>query len=102
MIGVGSWNVRGLNKRDHQYAITTLIQEFRLDILAVIETRVQRQNYLSIQKNIHRSWHWYADYVGGPGKRIWLGWDNSEMDVQILEAHDQLVHCRVTMLRVHK
>ncbi|KAL0284376.1 UNVERIFIED_CONTAM: Retrovirus-related Pol polyprotein from type-2 retrotransposable element R2DM [Sesamum radiatum] len=40
------------------------------------------------------------DYTG-PGDRIWLGWDGSELDVEILESRPQLIHCKVLQRRTH-
>ncbi|KAL0290511.1 UNVERIFIED_CONTAM: hypothetical protein Scaly_2668400 [Sesamum calycinum] len=97
MIKTATWNVRGLNKRDHQGAVTALIEEFKLEIIGLLETRVRDRNAFSIQNNIHRNWQWYSDYNGGPGNRIWVGWNNSKIDIDVLEAHNQIVHCKVTV-----
>ncbi|KAL0415577.1 UNVERIFIED_CONTAM: hypothetical protein Slati_3389600 [Sesamum latifolium] len=34
------WNVRGLNRRDHQVAVADLVADFRLQFLGLLETRV--------------------------------------------------------------
>ncbi|KAK4383980.1 hypothetical protein Sango_3102300 [Sesamum angolense] len=34
------WNVRGLNRRDHQVAVKELVNEFRLNFIGLLETRV--------------------------------------------------------------
>ncbi|KAL0290981.1 UNVERIFIED_CONTAM: Transposon TX1 uncharacterized protein [Sesamum radiatum] len=38
------WNVRGLNRRDHQVAVRDLANEFRLHFIALLETRVLQNN----------------------------------------------------------
>ncbi|KAL2224551.1 UNVERIFIED_CONTAM: hypothetical protein Sindi_3020600, partial [Sesamum indicum] len=38
------WNVRGLNKRDHQLAVQDIVAEFRLQLLGLLETRVRINN----------------------------------------------------------
>ncbi|KAL0288032.1 UNVERIFIED_CONTAM: hypothetical protein Sradi_7110700 [Sesamum radiatum] len=43
--GTGAfWNVRGLNRRDHQVAVKELVNEFRLNFLGLFETRVSAVN----------------------------------------------------------
>ncbi|KAL2235307.1 UNVERIFIED_CONTAM: hypothetical protein Sindi_1262900 [Sesamum indicum] len=43
------WNVRGLNKRDHQLAVKDIVAEFRLQFLGLLETRVRINNAAQIQ-----------------------------------------------------
>ncbi|KAL2226375.1 UNVERIFIED_CONTAM: hypothetical protein Sindi_1996200 [Sesamum indicum] len=43
------WNVRGLNKRDHQLAVKDIVAEFRLQFLGLLKTRVRINNVSHIQ-----------------------------------------------------
>ncbi|KAL0295567.1 UNVERIFIED_CONTAM: hypothetical protein Sangu_3195000 [Sesamum angustifolium] len=54
-------NVRGLNRRDHQAAVKELVNEFRLNFLGLLETRVSAVNVLRIQTFLPR-WSWFTDY----------------------------------------
>ncbi|KAL0294428.1 UNVERIFIED_CONTAM: hypothetical protein Sradi_6888600 [Sesamum radiatum] len=47
------WNVRGLNRRDHQVAVKELVNEFRLNFLGLLETRVSAVNVLRVQTFCH-------------------------------------------------
>ncbi|KAL0434434.1 UNVERIFIED_CONTAM: hypothetical protein Slati_2777700 [Sesamum latifolium] len=70
MINAVVWNVRGLNRRDHQVSSTNLVSEHGLHFLGLLETRVSAHNAARIQIGVLPSWKWYTDY-NGPGNRIW-------------------------------
>ncbi|KAL0284589.1 UNVERIFIED_CONTAM: hypothetical protein Sradi_7192700 [Sesamum radiatum] len=53
-----------------------------------------------IQSSICNRFSWFSDY-GGSGDRIWLAWDARELTVEILESHQQLLHCKVEILSLH-
>ncbi|KAL0340232.1 UNVERIFIED_CONTAM: hypothetical protein Sradi_4540000 [Sesamum radiatum] len=40
MMNVAVWNVRGLNRRDHQVAVNDLVSEFMLHLVGLLEFRV--------------------------------------------------------------
>ncbi|KAL2224793.1 UNVERIFIED_CONTAM: hypothetical protein Sindi_3034800, partial [Sesamum indicum] len=89
------WNVRGLNKRDHQLAVKDLISEYRLDFMGILETRVRINNVMHIQSFLLPHWKWFVDYAT-VGNRIWVAWDENVVDVHILDLGNQFMHCRVT------
>ncbi|KAK4384350.1 hypothetical protein Sango_3069500 [Sesamum angolense] len=93
------WNVRGLNRRDHQVAVKELVSEFRLQFLGLLETRVSAINVSRIQTFLPR-WSWFTDY-DGPGNRIWIAWDNELLDVDVLNLDVQFIHCRGTIRCAH-
>ncbi|KAL2235709.1 UNVERIFIED_CONTAM: hypothetical protein Sindi_1303100 [Sesamum indicum] len=95
MLNLAVWNVRGLNKRDHQLAVKDLISEYRLDFMAILETRVRINNVMHIQSSLLPHWKWFVDYAT-VGNRIWIPWDENIVDVHILDLGNQFLHCRVT------
>ncbi|KAL0300237.1 UNVERIFIED_CONTAM: putative ribonuclease H protein [Sesamum angustifolium] len=95
----GIWNVRGLNRRDHQVAVKELVSEFRLQFLGLLETRVSAVNVSRIQ-NFLPHWSWFTDY-NGPGNRIWLAWDDELLDVHVLDLDVQFIHCRISIRSAH-
>ncbi|KAK4381631.1 hypothetical protein Sango_2949100 [Sesamum angolense] len=95
------WNVRGLNRRDHQVAVRDLVNEFRLHFIALLETRVLQNNVTRIQSGLLSRWRWFVDY-GGPGNRIWIAWNDELIDVDILNVDSQFVHCRVHIYELHE
>ncbi|KAL2252888.1 UNVERIFIED_CONTAM: LINE-1 retrotransposable element ORF2 protein [Sesamum indicum] len=101
MLNLAVWNVRGLNKQDHQLALKDLVSEFRLHFLGILETRVQLNNIMHIQSYLHPQWKWFTDY-NSIGNRIWLGWEENFIDVHILDLGEQFVHCRITSKAVNE
>ncbi|KAL0295130.1 UNVERIFIED_CONTAM: hypothetical protein Scaly_3109200 [Sesamum calycinum] len=95
------WNVRGLNRRDHQVAVRDLVCEFRLHFITLLETRVLQSNVTRIQSGILSRWRWFVDYAG-PGNRIWIAWNDELIDVDILNVGTQFVHCRVLVHELHE
>ncbi|KAL2240782.1 UNVERIFIED_CONTAM: hypothetical protein Sindi_0719400 [Sesamum indicum] len=101
MLNIAMWNVRRLNKRDHQLAVKDLVSEYRLHFLGILETRVRLNNIMHIQSFLLPQWKWYVDY-NSVGNRIWLVWDENFVDVHILDMGEQFVHCRVTSRTVNE
>ncbi|KAL0292173.1 UNVERIFIED_CONTAM: hypothetical protein Sradi_7000100 [Sesamum radiatum] len=101
MLNTAIWNVRGLNRRDHQVAVRDLANEFRLHFIALLETRVLQNNVTRIQSGLLLRWRWFVDYAG-PGNRIWIAWNDEFIDVDILNADSQFVHCRVHVHELHE
>ena len=95
MLNIAVWNVRGLNKRDHQLAIQDLVSDYRLHFLGILETRVRLNNVMPIQSFLLPQWKWFVDYAT-IGNRIWLAWDENIIDVHVLDSGEQFLHCRVT------
>ncbi|KAL0354139.1 UNVERIFIED_CONTAM: hypothetical protein Sangu_0995200 [Sesamum angustifolium] len=87
------WNVRGLNRTDHQVAVRDLVTEVRLHFIALLETRVMPSNVCRLQAGLLSRWRWFVDY-SGPGNRIWIAWNDDFIDVDILDIGTQFVHCR--------
>ncbi|KAL2224155.1 UNVERIFIED_CONTAM: hypothetical protein Sindi_2948300, partial [Sesamum indicum] len=95
------WNVRGLNKRDHQLAVKDIVAEFRLQFLGLLETRVRINNLSHIQAFLLPQWKWFVDY-GSPGNRIWIAWDENFIDVDVVECGTQFIHCHVNIRALHE
>ncbi|KAL0439727.1 UNVERIFIED_CONTAM: hypothetical protein Slati_2455700 [Sesamum latifolium] len=49
MISAAVWNVRGLNRSDHQVALRNLISENRLSLVGLLETHVSAANIVRVQ-----------------------------------------------------
>ncbi|KAL2251960.1 UNVERIFIED_CONTAM: hypothetical protein Sindi_2318300 [Sesamum indicum] len=95
------WNVRGLNKRDHQLAVRDIVAEFRLQFLGLLETRVRFNNAAQIQSFLLPHWKWYMDY-GSSGNQVWIAWDDNFIDVNVVECGMQFIHCLVTIRAIHE
>ncbi|KAL2226619.1 UNVERIFIED_CONTAM: hypothetical protein Sindi_2020600 [Sesamum indicum] len=71
MLNLAIWNVRGLNKRDHQLTVKDIVAEFRLHFLGLLETRVRTNNITCFHSFLMPHWKWYVDPVS-IGNRIWI------------------------------
>ncbi|KAL0322039.1 UNVERIFIED_CONTAM: Transposon TX1 uncharacterized protein [Sesamum calycinum] len=60
MLNAAVWNVRGLNRRDHQIAVRELAMNSRLHFLGLLETRVTLPNAARVQNGILPSSHIYV------------------------------------------
>ncbi|KAL2235430.1 UNVERIFIED_CONTAM: hypothetical protein Sindi_1275200 [Sesamum indicum] len=95
------WNVRGLNKRDHQQAVKDIVAEFRLQFLGLLETRVSINNAAQIQSFLLPNWKWYVDY-GSSGNRVWIAWDDNFIDVEVVDCGMQFIHCLINIRAIHE
>ncbi|KAL0281815.1 UNVERIFIED_CONTAM: hypothetical protein Sradi_7284200 [Sesamum radiatum] len=100
MINAAVWNVRGLNRRDHQVSVTDLITEHCLHFIGLLETRVAVGNVARVQRGMLPHWLFYVDH-GGPGNRVWLAWDPNFVDVTVVETGAQFIHCSVFIRSFH-
>ena len=101
MLNAAIWNVRGLNKRDHQLAVQDIVAEFRLQFLGLLKTRVCGNNASLIQSILMPQWKWFTDY-GSSGNRVWIAWDDNFVDVDVVECGTQFIHCHVTIRAPHE
>ncbi|KAL0295563.1 UNVERIFIED_CONTAM: hypothetical protein Scaly_3099500 [Sesamum calycinum] len=76
-----------------------LVNEFRLNFLGLLETRVSAVNVLRVQTFLPR-WSWFTDY-DMPGNRIWIAWDDELLDVDVLNLDVQFIHCRIYIRCAH-
>ncbi|KAL2226341.1 UNVERIFIED_CONTAM: hypothetical protein Sindi_1992800 [Sesamum indicum] len=94
MLNAAIWNVRGLNKRDHQLAVKDIVAVFLLQFLGLLETHVRPTNINVIQSFLLPQWKWFVDYelVGNQAR---IAWDENFIDVHVVECRAQFVHCCV-------
>jgi hypothetical protein len=92
---LSSWNVRGLNKSGKVKEISSRLKTTKPDIMILIETRVKVGN----AKNIRDKLNLYDRYIDNYGKhdngRIWITWNDSKVDVRLIDSTDQLIHCGI-------
>ena len=89
---LASWNVRGVNEPHKQKEVSSLIRKHSISLLGLNETRTQSSKHLSIIHAICPSWRYFTNYSSNPSGRIWIMWDPSLLDVQILASSDQVIH----------
>ncbi|XP_056691942.1 uncharacterized protein [Spinacia oleracea] len=62
---------------------------------ALLETRVKESNFNRVVNKFGRSWKWENNYTKNPRGRIWVGWQYLEVDIHVLQVHEQYIHCEI-------
>lgn len=69
------WNVRGFNLPSREKKMLNLIQEKKIGLFGVIETRVKVENKSRVMDLMGNKWKWCDNYNNDPTSRIIVGWD---------------------------
>ena len=81
-----------------QQEVQALVQEHRISLLGLVETKVKAANNSSILQNLLRGWRVLHNYEYHPNGRIWVLWNPTVMDINLLHTLDQMVHVSATFL----
>ncbi|KAL0420752.1 UNVERIFIED_CONTAM: hypothetical protein Slati_3098100 [Sesamum latifolium] len=88
-------NVRiRIHPQDHQKAVLDLIFDYKLQFIGILETRVSSLNASRVQTFTFPRLKCFFDY-SVLGTRIWVAWNEDELDVDILLVHAQFIHCKI-------
>lgn len=52
--------------------------------MALLENRVKEAKVESIIKKAFNNWRWIANYNNAPGRRIWVAWDQTKVDLRFM------------------
>ncbi|XP_021739773.1 uncharacterized protein LOC110706185 [Chenopodium quinoa] len=96
------WNVRGLNDPWKVADVRQLLNKTKTDVICLLETKVKKQNCVSLQKKIGFTLTWVCNYIASGKGRIWLGWKSDRLHIDVLTIHAQLMHCCVSSLDYSK
>ena len=89
------WNVRGMNKRYKQKEIKLFLQQNKVSLAGLIETRVKEGNATTTMNGIAPGWKSLHNYNDAANGRIWIIWDDNWYDVQLINSTAQMIHCQV-------
>ncbi|XP_062118462.1 uncharacterized protein LOC133832094 [Humulus lupulus] len=87
------WNVRGMNKRDKQHAILSLLKMNKVGICALLENKLKKDKANDMMNKVFFGWDHYSSTVT-EGILLVL-WRKSFVKVQVLLEHQQFIHCLV-------
>ncbi|GAB2303773.1 hypothetical protein Dimus_038959 [Dionaea muscipula] len=90
------WNIRGFNKILKQKEVQRFLRAQRVDLFALLETKIAQANLDKIMTKFFESWHFTTNFAFHPAGRILLMWNPNSMLVDITCCTDQLIHGRVT------
>lgn len=71
------WNVRGFNRPLKQHEVRKMIVAYGLNIICLLETRVQKENSSAILSRMLSGWRWFSNYSSHRLGRIWILYDHS-------------------------
>lgn len=87
-----SWNVRGAGKKGFNSQVRYLISKYDLDILALVETRVNSNRAHKIIERINLP-NFVEILPKGFSGGIWLLWKNSmEFQLNLLKTQERFMH----------
>ncbi|XP_060202242.1 uncharacterized protein LOC132630698 [Lycium barbarum] len=66
-----------------------------IDHLGCLETKIKQGRADKLRKYFGTEWTCYVDYNVEPNGRIWLCWKHQNVQLTILEAQTQSIHCYV-------
>ncbi|KAJ6356597.1 hypothetical protein OIU78_004652 [Salix suchowensis] len=90
MVGLGSWNIRGLNNARKQGAVRTWMHRHQLDIIGILETRVMPANMSSVQAKLDPHWKFISASTD-TNCRIMVGWNAKVMDFHHVNSSSQWI-----------
>ncbi|KAL9227927.1 hypothetical protein vseg_003561 [Gypsophila vaccaria] len=92
MVNVGFWNVRGMNSLAKQKEIKWFMQNNKVELFGLLETRVRRSNLNKVLANMDTKWSICTNYFQHPGGRIWMLWNPMVIQVLSLETESQAIY----------
>ncbi|XP_074290639.1 uncharacterized protein LOC141617350 [Silene latifolia] len=95
---ITTWNIRGFNKPIKHSEVVHFLNENKVDLLGLLETRVKHTKAKKILRNNFRRYSVFCNYNKHSNGRIWILWNPTTTKVDIIEEHSQVVHCRVQHL----
>ncbi|XP_058776937.1 uncharacterized protein LOC131651282 [Vicia villosa] len=90
-----SWNTRGLNNIGKLKEISSHLHELRPNISILIETRVKRNNAEKVRAKLNLPGSYANNYTSYANGRIWIHWNDSNIDLKIVKRSSQYIHCGV-------
>ncbi|KAK1310312.1 hypothetical protein QJS10_CPA08g00962 [Acorus calamus] len=86
------WNIRGVNSKEKQIDVKNFLARHSSPIISLVETKVALSNAVLIKNRILPQYQLLNPSLNG---RIWLLWQQSVVDIELLSYSDQFLHCKV-------
>lgn len=84
------WNARGVNKKGFSNSIRTFKNLYKLNFLAILEPRVSGPKAQKISTSFGFT-NFYREEAKGFAGGLWIFWDESEINIQILQSSHQAI-----------
>ena len=72
MANILAWNIRGLNSPKKQEDIRIFLQKQHVGLVALLETKVHKNNIEGVAQKLFRGWFWSINVDHNPKVRIWV------------------------------
>ncbi|XP_058760042.1 uncharacterized protein LOC131633337 [Vicia villosa] len=95
---ISTWNFRGINKEVRHREVSSYFSTFKVPIIALLETRVKKDNVSTIRRKFGNYWSYLDNYSHHHNGRIWLMWKDQEIRVNLLQCEEQYLHVEVKNL----
>ncbi|PSS19299.1 Endonuclease [Actinidia chinensis var. chinensis] len=93
---VSCWNIRGFNKHLKQDGVLSHIRKNKVDIMGILETKLNHQSNRDMVKHKFRNWGIWDNFHQHPNGRIMIIWKADKVDLQMLNCSEQVIHCLAT------
>jgi exonuclease III len=96
MYSIASWNIRGMNQSPKQNEVWQVISENKLSVCAILESHVARSRLDVLCSKFFCNWDWTSNgHLCSKGSRIVLGWNQEEVDLNVISMADQVIHTSI-------
>ncbi|GJZ48771.1 RNA-directed DNA polymerase, eukaryota, reverse transcriptase zinc-binding domain protein [Tanacetum coccineum] len=98
-VKIVAWNIRGLGKLSKQNAIKNLLNDEKLVVCAILETRLKGPKVKRIGDIVFGRWSWLDNaHCSSRGCRIMVGWNNNKAHCMVIHTSDQAMLCLIEIL----
>jgi hypothetical protein len=73
--------------------VKRMIRTTKADVIGLMETQVKDGKMKSIQQKFGNHRQWVKNSTGDNKGRIWVGWRGDTVKLQVLNSHEQYIHC---------
>ncbi|XP_074300707.1 uncharacterized protein LOC141632011 [Silene latifolia] len=99
---VASWNVRGFNNPIKQKEVSDFIWSNKVDIMAILETRVKKSKASKILKKTFSQWIGVCNYDKHYNSRIWVLFNPKTVSFTDIVMEEQIITCKVHHFETNK
>ncbi|XP_074283422.1 uncharacterized protein LOC141607972 [Silene latifolia] len=92
---IGLWNMRGINGPDKQKDVRWFLQQNKLGLCGLVETKVMSDAEAKVHYNLGTIWNKVTNNNHYNGGRVWIIWISHIFDVTVIESDTQLIHVEV-------
>jgi len=97
-----SWNIRGFSLALKQNGVRHLIKEHCVDILAILEAKINVSKLDWIMNVKFPGWRQFNNFHQHAAGRIFVLWNPAKVDLAVLGSSAQVIHVRATCLVTDK